>query len=346
MAETFGSKVIHAVLTQSAFSSLASKSSDTLYFVTNSSAGIKLYKGDIMVGGGFQVLTAPPADTTGMAEGVLYLAVEPGGDYSMYYKDGNSVKRAMTLVHTSASGAGSSGGANWIPGIADAENATGNDNMVPSVAALYQAISTKIAEAMAGLPHNNILAPVANISALRAVTDMEDKDVIFVEDVNSIYSYDAQGTGTDDGRTVITPTGGTGRWFLTQAGFTYDSTDFKWTSNGLALQVPVTSIYSSASTTASGLVSAHNVDSSAHSELFTAVNNAIGGKMDAPATAGADGDMLYYDSATQKPVWGAPPDPSTAISAAVSAHNVDSTAHSNQFSLKADLNDIKWITIS
>lgn len=61
---------------------------------------------------------------------------------------------------------------------------------------------------------NSILPPVSTIADLRAldVTAVQDKQLIFVEQVNSVYAYDAQSALADTGNTVIAPTTGTGRW--------------------------------------------------------------------------------------------------------------------------------------
>ena len=39
---------------------------------------------------------------------------------------------------------------------------------------------------------------VANIAALKAITDLEDKEVIFVASVNALYRYDASSTAIND----------------------------------------------------------------------------------------------------------------------------------------------------
>lgn len=62
-----------------------------------------------------------------------------------------------------------------------------------------------------------VSAPVQSIIELRAfdVTTIVDKQVIFVETNRTLYAYDAQGIGIDDGAEIITPTTGPGRWFTT-----------------------------------------------------------------------------------------------------------------------------------
>lgn len=211
-----GNIVVHAVISAADYELLETKSPDTLYFVTGS-GGITLYKGDTPVGssGGFSVLSANPIDTTGMVEGTLYLA--PNG--KMYYRSGSTLGVAFDLRNT-----------------AD-DTAQGNDKAVPSVTAMYSAIAAKIAAAMSGTYRSSVLAPVADITALKAVTGMHDKDICFVEAVNSIYSYDAESSAIADDSSVVAPTGGVGRWLKTSAGFAYSSTDFTWGQDGLELAV-------------------------------------------------------------------------------------------------------------
>lgn len=63
-------------------------------------------------------------------------------------------------------------------------------------------------------------APVDTIAALRAVApaDRADNQTRYVAENTSLYAFNADGTGTDDGENIITPTTGAGRWFKTGAG--------------------------------------------------------------------------------------------------------------------------------
>ena len=228
MATTLGNKVNHALVSASVFSSLE-KSSDTIYFVGDLT-GLSLYKGGVRVGGGFEVLSSEPANTTGMAAGVLYLA--PSG--KMYYNDGGTLATALELATSSE------------------ENAAGNSTKVATVAALYAAINAKIAAAMSGTYRSSILAPVADVAALKAIASMTDKDVVFVESVNALFSYDAQSSATADDSDVVAPTSGNGRWLKTQAGFAYSSTDFTWGSSGLELNYDITTLLAGKSDTGHG----------------------------------------------------------------------------------------------
>lgn len=373
MATTIGNKVLHTVLSKAAYTSLDQKNADTLYFVGDST-GIQLYKGSTPVGGGFKVLSSEPENTTGMAEGVLYLA--PSG--SMYYNANGTLTKAMEFVKTAS-----------LPD----KNAAGNDGKVASIAAIYTAINNEIAAYMSGTFHSHILAPVADITALKAVTGMQDKDVIFVESVNALFSYDAESTATDNSSstaadqvpTVVAPTSGTGRWLRTQSQFKYNSSDFTWTeANGLALSATkLASIMGDVDTK----ISTHNSANDAHSTLF-------GNKLDKPTAAGTDGQYLTWDNTASKPKWSTLTIPAgvnvvattptvtaadngkvyyvqanntiyevvsgalvekiyskantdTAISTAVTNHNADSntTAHAGLFAGKADLNDVKWTVV-
>lgn len=251
MAITVGNKVVHALISKAAFTELQSKDADTIYFVGDAN-GLELYKGGTKVGGGFAVLGSNPSDTTGMQEGVLYLA--PNG--KMYYKSGSSLVTAFDLVQSTTSDG--------------ASNAT----EVPSVAAMYSAISAAISAAMAGTYRSSVLAPAADVTALKAVTGMEDKDIIFVESLNALFSYDEQSSATANDTTVVSPASGTGCWLKTQAGFAYDSSDFTWGSNGLEL-----------------------------SSTVAAAVAAVAGKLDAPTVAGSDGQYLQWDATAGKAKW-------------------------------------------
>ena len=288
ISTSIGNKVLHAVLSKEAYTNLATKSADTLYFVGDST-GIQLYKGEVPVGGGFKTLSSIPSNTTGMAEGVLYLA--PNG--KMYYNAAGTLTVAMDLVKNAD-----------LP----ANGATGNDGKIASIAAMYTAINNEITSAMAGTYRNSILAPVADVTALKAVTGMNDKDIIFVEGLNAIFAYDAQSNATDNTTTsseantspnVVQPTSVTGdnagRWIrISTISYSFNSTDFTWDEDsGLSLNsTRVSGILS----TAEGYVTAHNSAADAHSSLFAA-------KLDKPTTAATDGQHLVWDGTTSKPKW-------------------------------------------
>lgn len=287
---SIGNKVVHCLISRASYEALATKSNDTLYFVADSSQ-ITLYKGETVVGsGGFKVLAQEPSTASGMLEGTLYLA--PSGKF--YYNSGGTLATALDLVKSAD-----------LP----AKNASGNDSKVATVAAIYAAIGNEISAAMSGTYRNHILEPVQDVTALKAVTGMQDKDVILVEDLNAIFSYDAQSEAADNSSstaadavpTVVKPTSvttGAGRWIRTQSQLVYDSNDFTWTASaGLTLNsTRVSGILGSAEATAEGKVAAHNSAADAHSTLF-------GGKLDKPAAAASDGQYLAWDATSGKPVW-------------------------------------------
>lgn len=68
---------------------------------------------------------------------------------------------------------------------------------------------------------SSIKTPTATVASLRSMsmTGIVDKDLIFVEETEKIYAYDAQAVGTDDsGKTMIRPASGIGRWKTTIQG--------------------------------------------------------------------------------------------------------------------------------
>jgi hypothetical protein len=56
--------------------------------------------------------------------------------------------------------------------------------------------------------------PVQTVAAVKAIAavDRSDKQLIFVEDLGSVFQFDSGSSATGDDVTVITPTAGTGRW--------------------------------------------------------------------------------------------------------------------------------------
>ena len=273
MSTTYGNPVIHAVVSQANYNDIISKNDDTIYFVITSD-GIKLYKGSTLINkdGGFKVLQSNPSDVTSMVEGVLYLA--PNGKF--YYKSGSTLAVAFDLVQETT------------------KNVSSNASQVPSVTAMYAAIAAEIASAMSGTYRSNILSPVADVTALKAVTGMQDKDVIFVESLNSMFSYDAQSSATANDTTVVAPTSGGGRWLKTQGSFAYDSTDFQWGSNGLELKVKLPT-----GTPSDGQVLAWDATNSVLKWITpSAGNTGIEIVTSDPSVTSTDNGKVFYNSTT------------------------------------------------
>lgn len=67
-------------------------------------------------------------------------------------------------------------------------------------------------------------AGLADLAALKAVDDgdLTDKDVVFVESLNTLYRYDASSVTAGDDNMVVEPTSGTGRWLKVTQGRTGD----------------------------------------------------------------------------------------------------------------------------
>lgn len=66
-------------------------------------------------------------------------------------------------------------------------------------------------------PQETLLNPVQDIAELRlvAVSDVDDKSLILVEDTGTIFRYDYDSSAADNGTTIIEPTAGVGRFIDT-----------------------------------------------------------------------------------------------------------------------------------
>lgn len=91
------------------------------------------------------------------------------------------------------------------------------DDQIPTAKAVYDLILAQSVTAT----H----APVQDLTALIAITDMVDKQLIWVEDAASIYAYDEQSTTTVSSPDVIEPTSGTGRWVKLSSATNYTAGD-------------------------------------------------------------------------------------------------------------------------
>lgn len=68
-------------------------------------------------------------------------------------------------------------------------------------------------------PRETLIEPVGTLAELRliAVGDVEDRALIFCEETGHTYAYDYDSVDTDNGSTIIEPTGGTGAWNATSS---------------------------------------------------------------------------------------------------------------------------------
>jgi hypothetical protein len=88
------------------------------------------------------------------------------------------------------------------------------------VFATVEYVDSKMTQAVS-MSQAIIAQPIATVNDLRNLnmTNVKDKQMIYVEELNRVYAYDLQGIGDDDnGQTVVTPAGGIGRWFPTTPG--------------------------------------------------------------------------------------------------------------------------------
>lgn len=85
------------------------------------------------------------------------------------------------------------------------------DTMTPEI---QQYINTQIAAAISNAQSADSVAPVQNLTGLHNVTTLTDQRVIYIEDVNALYAYDAQSTEAVDGTTIINSHTGVGRWIM------------------------------------------------------------------------------------------------------------------------------------
>lgn len=103
-----------------------------------------------------------------------------------------------------------------IPSLSTVESGSSGGS-ADSVSKAY--VDAKFVEALTAM-HAIVTTPVASLTALRAIdtTTLNDKQMIYVESVKSVYAYDLQGTGVDDNQNIIVPSSGIGRWFATTPG--------------------------------------------------------------------------------------------------------------------------------
>ena len=86
---------------------------------------------------------------------------------------------------------------------------TGGTNVTTII---QQYIDTKVQDVQATLSTLDSVAPVTNTTALTNVTNLVDQRVMFVEQANTLYAYDANSTDAVDGSSVLPSSTGVGRW--------------------------------------------------------------------------------------------------------------------------------------
>lgn len=112
-------------------------------------------------------------------------------------------------------------------------SSSSTDSQLPTAKAVY----TFVLNQLAGVDFP-VLPPVQDITALKALTTMVDKDMVLVEDKGALYRYDADSTATADDDGVVTPTAGTGRWIKMITAVSYTAGDgIDITSNVISLNI-------------------------------------------------------------------------------------------------------------
>ncbi len=89
-------------------------------------------------------------------------------------------------------------------------------SQLPPDIATKSYVNTVLSDIQAGGGITNVLTPVQNLSALRAVSvvAVPDKSLIYVEDEHQLYGYDFGSAVAEDAFTVR-PASGVGRWIVT-----------------------------------------------------------------------------------------------------------------------------------
>lgn len=179
--------------TRAQYEGLGTKKDDEFYYISDE--GI-LFLGEVCYGRKFSVVSEFP---TSGAAGVVYI-------------------NQMTFeVRIWSNGAWSTVG---LPK-SDAVNASSTNAQLATAKAVYDFVLGELAKIDAGAG-GRLHPAVQDITALKSVSGMLDKDLILVEDAGALYRYDAQSVDEADDDKVVKG-GGDGRWIkmitaLTMAG--------------------------------------------------------------------------------------------------------------------------------
>lgn len=168
--------------TRAQYEGLGTKKDDEFYYISDE--GI-LFLGEVCYGRKFSVVSEFP--TSGSA-GVVYID-------------------QMTFeVRIWSNGAWSTVG---LPK-SDAVNASSTNAQLATAKAVYDFVLGELAKIDAGAG-GRLHPAVQDITALKSVSGMLDKDLILVEDAGALYRYDAQSVDEADDDKVVKG-GGDGRW--------------------------------------------------------------------------------------------------------------------------------------
>lgn len=150
---------------------------DTIYYVTDTGL---CYVGTSRIGAAYESVQSFPVSPV---QGVIYFG--PNGEAK--YWNGTAWVVVCYPLTTSVT-------------------STSTDTEVPSALAVYTYVNTL----WSGM--GKLLPAVQNVTELKAITGMGDKDLVLVEDVGNLYRFDADSSATEDDDKIVAPTTGTGRW--------------------------------------------------------------------------------------------------------------------------------------
>ena len=227
MAETRGNAVKLVSTTYAVFSSLETKSPDTLYFITDQH---QLYKGADLYGSNVSLGSEAPSAANNPIDG-LYIqesgTVGSAKNYKLFYNNGSEQIELGNIARPVISGA-----------IADEASTEGYDSSVATVGQIVAYVKGKVATIEAGVGAG-LMAPVQTATQLAALTAQQgvrDKILCLVEDSGMLYRYDEQSEAqvVEGNANVIAPTSGlAGKWVgLLASSIAVSNDNFEWTTTG------------------------------------------------------------------------------------------------------------------
>lgn len=193
--------------TQAQYDALSTYENDGIYFITDSKV---IYLNGVRYGSNLSVVTEWPA--TGLV-GILY--VHSSTEEMRIFKDNNWVTVQSPKTSTIS--------------------ISSTDNQIPTAKAVFDYVADAIAASEMGIG-GRLHPAVQSIADMKAITTMEDKDMILVEDKGNLYRFDAQSTDAADDDNVVAPTSGSGRWIKMITQITYTG------GNGVTIENNIVSL--------------------------------------------------------------------------------------------------------
>lgn len=178
--------------TQAQYDALATYVQDGIYFISDSKV---IYLNGVRYGTNINTVTEFPA--TGLV-GIIYV---------------NSDTLEQRIYSNNA----------WVtiaPPKTKSITSSSTDAQIPTSKAVYDYVANAIANLDLGLG-GRLHPAVQTVEELKAITDLEDSDIILVEGLGALYRYDLEATDTADGINVIAPNSGVGRWIKMFIQITY-----------------------------------------------------------------------------------------------------------------------------